>query len=117
LQKESGFTAEVKAKAEYHKFLIGRGGANIKKVRDSTGARVIFPSPNDADQQLIVIIGKKDSVDKAKAEIEGLVRNLVSVVLNDAVFVFCRLFFTFWSFGPNFVSSDFQSNPRQLVAC
>ena len=31
-QKESSFTAEVKAKPQYHKFLIGRGGANIRKV-------------------------------------------------------------------------------------
>jgi len=78
-RKESGYTAEVKARAEYHKFLIGRGGANIKKVRDNTGARVIFPAPNDSDQELIVIIGKKESVEKAKEEIEGLVKNLENI--------------------------------------
>lgn len=33
LQQQSSFTAEVRAKPEYHKFLIGRGGANIRKVR------------------------------------------------------------------------------------
>ena len=32
LQQMSSFTADIKAKPEYHKFLIGRGGANIKKV-------------------------------------------------------------------------------------
>ncbi|KAK7888780.1 hypothetical protein WMY93_024340 [Mugilogobius chulae] len=36
-------TAELRAKPEYHKFLIGKGGGNIRKVRDSTGARIIFP--------------------------------------------------------------------------
>lgn len=29
----SGFTEEVRAKKEHHKFLIGKNGANIKKVR------------------------------------------------------------------------------------
>lgn len=28
----SGFTAEVRAKPQHHKFLIGRNGVNIKKV-------------------------------------------------------------------------------------
>ncbi|KAJ3600132.1 hypothetical protein NHX12_034082, partial [Muraenolepis orangiensis] len=40
-------TAELRAKPEYHKFLIGKGGANIRKVRDSTGARIIFPMSLD----------------------------------------------------------------------
>ena len=78
LQKESGFTVELKAKPEYHKFLIGRGGANIRKVRDSTGARVIFPSADDQDQELITIIGKKESTEKARVELEMLIKDLVS---------------------------------------
>ncbi len=77
LQKESGHSAEVHAKPEYHRFLIGRGGANVRKIRESTGARVIFPSHDDADQETISIIGKKESVDKAKKELEELVLNLV----------------------------------------
>ena len=31
----SSFTAEVRAKPEYHRFLIGRGGINIGKVQYS----------------------------------------------------------------------------------
>jgi hypothetical protein len=31
-QQTSGFTAEVKAKAEYHRFLIGKNGSSIRKV-------------------------------------------------------------------------------------
>ncbi|CAM1304348.1 HDLBP (predicted), partial [Pycnogonum litorale] len=37
-------TAEIKARPEHHKFLIGRNGVNIKKVRDKSGARIVFPS-------------------------------------------------------------------------
>ena len=77
-QKESGFTVEVRAKPEYHKFLIGRGGSNIRKVRESTGARVIFPTNKDTDREQITIIGTKESVDKAKIELELLIKDLVS---------------------------------------
>lgn len=78
-QKQS-FTVDIKAKPEYHRFLIGRAGSNIRKVREKTGARVIFPSEDDADQELITIIGKKESVEQAKVELESLIKNLDNVV-------------------------------------
>lgn len=31
-RKINSYTAEIHAKPEFHKFLIGRGGVNIKKV-------------------------------------------------------------------------------------
>ena len=31
-RQENSFTAEVNAKAEHHRYIIGRGGANIRKV-------------------------------------------------------------------------------------
>lgn len=46
-------------------------------MREKTGARVIFPSSEDTDQETIVIIGKKESVDEAKKELESLIKNLV----------------------------------------
>lgn len=63
----SSYTEEVRAKSQHHKFLIGRNGANIKKIRDSTGARVVFPTSNEEDRDLITIIGKKEAVEQAKA--------------------------------------------------
>ncbi|KAK7477919.1 hypothetical protein BaRGS_00030828, partial [Batillaria attramentaria] len=79
-KKESSFTAEVHAKPQYHKFLIGRGGANIRKVRESTGARIVFPVSGDADQELITIMGKEESVKEAKKELEALIKSLDNVV-------------------------------------
>lgn len=76
----SSFTGEIRAKPEHHKFLIGRNGANIRKVRDKTGARIIFPSDKDEDRELISIIGKKEAVQQAKAELEALVKDLDKVV-------------------------------------
>jgi len=75
-KQEASFTAEVRAKPQHHRFLIGRAGANIKKIRDATGARIIFPTNNDEDKELITIIGKKDSIGKAKAQLESIIKEL-----------------------------------------
>lgn len=50
-------TAQVKAKPEHHKFLIGKNGSNIKKIREQTGARIVFPTEKDEDKETIYIIG------------------------------------------------------------
>ncbi|KAM9424720.1 LOW QUALITY PROTEIN: vigilin [Pholidichthys leucotaenia] len=81
----NNFTVELQAKPEYHKFLIGRGGANIRRVRDRTGARIIFPSPEDTEQELITIVGKEEAVRQAQKELESLVKNLDDVVEDSMV--------------------------------
>ena len=53
----SGHSVEIKAKPEHHKFLIGRQGINIQKIRNETGARIIFPGAEDTDRESIMIIG------------------------------------------------------------
>uniref|UniRef100_A0AAQ5XJ92 Vigilin n=1 Tax=Amphiprion ocellaris TaxID=80972 RepID=A0AAQ5XJ92_AMPOC len=68
-----------------YKFLIGRGGANIRRVRDRTGARIIFPSPDDTEQELITIVGKEEAVRQAQKELESLVKNLDDVVEDSMV--------------------------------
>uniref|UniRef100_A0A8D3E9F1 Vigilin n=1 Tax=Scophthalmus maximus TaxID=52904 RepID=A0A8D3E9F1_SCOMX len=86
----NNFTAELQAKPEYHKFLIGRGGANIRRVRDRTGARIIFPSPDDTEQELITIVGKEEAVRLAQKELESLVKNLDDVVEDNMVVDVCH---------------------------
>lgn len=76
----SGITEEVKAKPEHHKFLIGRQGIHIQKIRDQTGARIIFPGSNDADRESITIIGTKEAVAKAKVELEARIKDLDNIV-------------------------------------
>uniref|UniRef100_A0A669DQ96 Vigilin n=1 Tax=Oreochromis niloticus TaxID=8128 RepID=A0A669DQ96_ORENI len=73
-------TVELHAKPEYHKFLIGKGGGNIRKVRDSTGARIIFPTPEDKDQELITVVGTEEAVRDAQKELEELIKSLDNVV-------------------------------------
>lgn len=57
-------------------------------MRDKTGARIIFPSPDDGEQEMITIVGKEEAVRQAQKELENLVKNLV--ILNAA---FSRLLF------------------------
>lgn len=76
-QQTKSHTAELRAKPEYHKFLIGKGGGNIRKVRDSTGARIIFPTAEDKDQELITVIGTEEAVQDAQRELEELIKSLV----------------------------------------
>ncbi|KAJ6652377.1 hypothetical protein lerEdw1_011607 [Lerista edwardsae] len=85
LQQINNHSVELHAKPEYHKFLIGRGGANIRKVRDRTGARIIFPTAEDKDQELITIVGKEDAVQQAQHELESLIRNLDNVIEDSMV--------------------------------
>ncbi|XP_071446747.1 vigilin [Hetaerina americana] len=72
--------AEVRAKAKHHRYLIGRNGAKIRKLRDSTGARIVFPSEKDEDKEIITILGTKEAVEKAKAELEATIADMDNIV-------------------------------------
>lgn len=72
-------TAEVTAKPEHHRFLIGRGGVNIRKVREKTGVRIVFPTREDENQELITIIGKEGAVEEAKAELMSKIKELNNI--------------------------------------
>ncbi|XP_055631121.1 vigilin [Toxorhynchites rutilus septentrionalis] len=76
----SSYTAEVRAKPQHHKFLIGKNGASIKKIRDLTGARIIFPGMDDEDKEAIVIMGRKEGVDEAKSQLEAIIKNIDNIV-------------------------------------
>jgi len=76
----SGISVEVKAKPQHHKFLIGRAGVHIQKIRDETGARIIFPGADDADRESITIVGTKEAVAAAKTIVEARVKELDNIV-------------------------------------
>merc|ERR1719232_1292117 len=76
----SGVTVEIKAKPQHHKFLIGKAGIHIQKIRDDTGARIIFPGNNDTDKETIVIIGTQVACDKAKKIMEAKIVELDNIV-------------------------------------
>ncbi|KOB67862.1 Vigilin [Operophtera brumata] len=72
-------TAQVRAKSDHHKFLIGKNGANIKKIREQTGARIIFPTEKDEDKEAIFIIGREEQVAAAKKQLETAVAEISNV--------------------------------------
>jgi len=80
----TGYTETIRSKPEHHRFLIGRNGANIRKIREATGARIAFPSDSEAnstkERDIITIIGREDAVKKARAELEARIKELDSVV-------------------------------------
>ncbi|CAG0883419.1 unnamed protein product [Cyprideis torosa] len=78
-REEKSYTEEIRAKPAHHRYLIGKGGSTINKLRESTNARFIFPEPDGEDRETIMIIGKKADVLKAKGELEALIKELDSV--------------------------------------
>ncbi|CAH2086464.1 unnamed protein product [Euphydryas editha] len=72
-------TAHVRAKPEHHKFLIGKNGANIKKIREQTGARIVFPTEKDEDKEAIFIIGREEQVEAARKQLEAAVAEISNV--------------------------------------
>lgn len=82
---ENSFEVEIKAKPELHRFLIGKKGTNINKLRTKTGVRIMFPADgDDVSDGLITIVGKKDGVLKAKAELEEMIQDLEKIVEDTA---------------------------------
>jgi len=72
----SSYTEELTCKPEHHKVLIGKNGANIRKIREKTNARIVFPNADDTDKETITIIGKKEDVLAAKKELEPIIKSL-----------------------------------------
>jgi len=102
----------VRAKPEFHGFLIGKKGVNIRELREQTGARVIFPASGDADQELITIVGKKDSIEKARKDLEAKIANLVclSMLALNRICKICRTRFYFYDLPFFFSNIELYSN-------
>jgi len=81
-QKESRMIAEVRVNAAFHRFLIGRNGMNSRELSERTGARVVFPSLSDQDNDCILLIGQQDAINKARAELEARIKDLVRIWLD-----------------------------------
>ena len=72
---------------QFHKNIIGKGGATIRAIRDETDTKIELPSES-SDSDVITITGKQENVEKARARIEDIQKELVN---NIAVllFLFC----------------------------
>lgn len=70
------FSDEVRTKQQHHKFIIGKNGISIRKIRESTGTRIVFPSNECEDKEVITIIGKKENVQAAKEQLESIISEI-----------------------------------------
>ncbi|RWS13999.1 vigilin-like protein [Dinothrombium tinctorium] len=81
----NSYTEEIKCRRDFHRYLIGKNGGKIKKIRESSGAKIIFPTDKELEESsnkidVIYIIGKKECVLKAKEELEAEISLLENTV-------------------------------------
>ena len=72
-------TFKVPIYKEFHKNVIGKGGANIRKIREETSTRIDLP-PEGSDSDMIVITGRKEDVEKARDRILKIQSELVNFI-------------------------------------
>lgn len=71
----------IKFNPQFRRFLIGRNGQNIKKIRDiCPDVRIIVPRDQDQDQDTITLMGRKEEVDKIKVALEKHISELNETV-------------------------------------
>lgn len=72
----SNYVAEVRIFKDFHKNIIGKGGATIKKIRDETDTKIDLPSMV-SDSDSIKVTGKRENVERARDMIENIQKELV----------------------------------------
>jgi polyribonucleotide nucleotidyltransferase len=63
---------------DFHKHIIGKGGANVRKIREETGTRIDLPGEGSGEDKILVT-GKKAHVEKAVAQLTQIQNELVSL--------------------------------------
>ncbi|ERE64125.1 vigilin-like protein [Cricetulus griseus] len=79
-EKAKSYSVAVPVKSKYHQFLKSKNGGNLPNICVKEGARAIFPTPKNRDQDLVTIIGKEEAVKEVKKELELLLKDLEYVV-------------------------------------
>uniref|UniRef100_A0A3Q2IJ18 Vigilin n=1 Tax=Equus caballus TaxID=9796 RepID=A0A3Q2IJ18_HORSE len=62
---------------------MNKNGGNVSKVCNETGAHIIFPIPEDKDQELLTIKGTEKAVKDAQKGLAALITNLDNIVEED----------------------------------
>uniref|UniRef100_A0A8D2LJL3 Vigilin n=1 Tax=Varanus komodoensis TaxID=61221 RepID=A0A8D2LJL3_VARKO len=73
---ENSFSLPVPIFKQFHKNIIGKGGANIKKIREETNTKIDLPTEN-SNSEVILITGKKANCESARGRILAIQRELV----------------------------------------
>ncbi|KPM05623.1 Vigilin-like protein [Sarcoptes scabiei] len=77
----NNYSEEFKVNVEHHRYLIGKNGCNINKLRDQHNVRVQFSSDNKLNKEddRVVITGKKEDVQTARTILEAKIKELENV--------------------------------------
>uniref|UniRef100_A0A8D3E052 Vigilin n=1 Tax=Scophthalmus maximus TaxID=52904 RepID=A0A8D3E052_SCOMX len=75
---ENSFSLSVPIFKQFHKNIIGKGGANIKKIREETNTKIDLPTEN-SNSEMIVITGKKSNCEAARERILSIQRELANI--------------------------------------
>merc|ERR1712223_761844 len=81
---EVSYQVKVPVFKQFHKFVIGKGGATIKAIRKETDTKVDLPE-SGSDSDVITITGKKENVEKAQKKIAQIQSEMANVVSVDVV--------------------------------
>merc|ERR1712241_954477 len=81
---ENNYQVKVPIFKQFHKFIIGKGGATIKEIRKTTDTKVDLPE-SGSDSDVITMTGKKENVDKAQAKITAIQSEMADVVSVDLI--------------------------------
>ena len=81
---ESNYQSKVPIFKQFHKFIIGKGGATIRKIRQETDTRVDLPE-SGSESDVITITGKKENVEKAVSKIQQIQSEMANVVSVDII--------------------------------
>ena len=79
---ESSYQVKVPIFKQFHKFVIGKGGANIRRIRDETDTRIDLPD-SGSDSDMIAITGKKENVTKAVAEVQKIQNEMENITTSE----------------------------------
>ncbi|MBN3310667.1 VIGLN protein, partial [Amia calva] len=75
---ENSFSISVPIFKQFHKNIIGKGGANIKKIREETNTKIDLPTEN-SNSEVIVITGRKGNCEVARDRILAIQRELANI--------------------------------------
>jgi len=78
--QDNSYSATVSVHKDQIRSLIGRGGAELERLRGETGAQIDVPNKPEGERVTVTIKGPKASVDKAKQEIASKSKAFDAVV-------------------------------------
>nr|XP_034340691.1 vigilin-like [Arvicanthis niloticus] len=79
-EQAKSYSVAIPVKSKYHQFLMSKNGGNLQKICEKTGARIIFPTFKNKDQESVTIIGTEEAVKNVQKDLEVLLKDLEDVV-------------------------------------